>query len=119
FGPWLVAIAHRRIVDRLRRQGRSSARETTLSAEDDETFAAPEANLDESTSAAQTLREAIHRLPPRERQAVELLKLKELSLKEAAAVAGMSVAALKVASHRGIKRLRELLVPARTHDHDT
>ncbi|MGT2467816.1 sigma factor (plasmid) [Mesorhizobium atlanticum] len=28
FGPWLVAIANRRFVDRLRRQGRTRARET-------------------------------------------------------------------------------------------
>jgi len=31
------------------------------------------------------------------------LKLKEMSLKEAAAVSGMTVAALKVASHRALK----------------
>jgi len=119
FGPWLVAIVNRRIVDRLRRQGRAGARETALTDEDHETFAAPEANLDEATSAAQIVREAIGVLPPGQRQAVELLKLKELSLKEAAAMTGMSVAALKVASHRGIKRLRELLASANTHDHDT
>ena len=65
------------------------------------------------------MREAIGVLPPGQRQAVELLKLKELSLKEAAAMTGMSVAALKVASHRGIKRLRELLASANTRDHDT
>jgi len=45
FGPWLVAIAYRRIADRLRRRGRTSARETTLT-DEDETFAAPEANYD-------------------------------------------------------------------------
>ena len=38
------------------------------------------------------LRRAIGCLPPGQRQAVELLKLNELSLKEAAAVTGMSVA---------------------------
>ena len=119
FGPWLVAIVNRRIVDRLRRQGRVSARETTLTDEDHETFAAPQANLEEATSAAQILREAIGCLPPGQRQAVELLKLKELSLKEAAAVTGTSVAALKVASHRAIKHLRELLATANTRDHDT
>jgi RNA polymerase sigma-70 factor (ECF subfamily) len=119
FGPWLVAIANRRIVDRLRRQGRSRARENPLNAEEYETFASIDANLDEATSAARALREAIHRLPPGQRQAVELLKLKELSLKEASAMTGMSVAALKVASHRAIKRLRHILVRSSdTHDHD-
>ena len=119
FGPWLVAIVNRRIVDRLRRQGRVNAHETALNEDDDETFVAPETNRDEATSAAQTLREAVGRLPPGQRQAVELLKLKELSLKEAAAVTGMSLAALKVASHRGIRQLRVLLASRNTRGHDT
>jgi len=44
FGTWLVAIAKRRIIDRLRRQGRTRAREVALDLEH-ETFCAPEANL--------------------------------------------------------------------------
>jgi RNA polymerase sigma-70 factor (ECF subfamily) len=38
-----------------------------------------------------------------------LLKLKEMSLKEASATTGMSIAALKVATHRGLKALRKML----------
>ena len=109
FGPWLVAIANRRITDRLRRQGRSTARETALTAEH-ETFAAPEANYHESMSAARALREAIQRLPQGQRDAIKLLKLQEMSLKEAATTSGMSVAALKVATHRAIKNLRKILM---------
>jgi RNA polymerase sigma-70 factor, ECF subfamily len=45
-------------------------------------------------------------LPAGQRTAIELLKLRELSLKEAANVSGMSVSALKVAAHRAIKSLR-------------
>ena len=48
-------------------------------------------------------------LPPGQRQAVELLKLQEMSLKEASSVSGLSVAALKVATHRAVKTLRGLL----------
>src|SRR5258708_1119219 len=33
FAPWLVAIANRRFIDRLRRQGRTRDRETPLTAE--------------------------------------------------------------------------------------
>ena len=40
---------------------------------------------------------------------IELLKLQEMSLKEAAAVSGMTVAALKVATHRALKTLRKVL----------
>jgi RNA polymerase sigma-70 factor (ECF subfamily) len=48
---------------------------------------------------------AIASLPQGQKQAVELLKLKELSLEEASKVSGKSVAALKVNVHRAIKAL--------------
>ena len=57
------------------------------------------------------LHEAIENLPPDQRQAIKLLKLKEMSLKEAARASGRSVAALKVATHRAIANLRKLLRP--------
>ena len=108
FGPWLVAIANRRVVDGLRRRGRTGARETPLDAEH-ETFAAPEANYHEAASEARALREAVESLPPGQRDAIRMLKLQEMSLKEAAAVSGMTVAALKVATHRAVKSLRKVL----------
>lgn len=110
FGPWLVAIANRRIIDRLRRHTRARSREIELSAEH-ETFLPDAANFQfEDTSADQaTLHAAIAALPPDQREAVSLLKLKELSLKEAALASGRSVSALKVATHRAIKSLRKRL----------
>ncbi len=108
FGPWLVAIAKRRIIDRLRGQGRTRAREVALDLEH-ETFCAPETNLGEADWNKRVLGDAIERLPPGQREAVRLLKLREMSLQQAAAVSGMSVAALKVAMHRALKNLRKLL----------
>jgi len=108
FGPWLVAIASRRVVDGLRRRGRTGARESPLDAEH-ETFAAPEANYHEAASEARALREAVESLPPGQRDAIRMLKLQEMSLKEAAAASGMTVAALKVATHRALKSLRKVL----------
>ena len=109
FGPWLVAIAHRRIVDRLRRQGRARQHETPLAPEH-ETLAATEANYCEMRVDAVALRDAVEHLPPGQREAVKLMKLQEMSLRQAAGVSGMSIAALKVATHRGLKTLRKLLV---------
>jgi RNA polymerase sigma factor (sigma-70 family) len=108
FGPWLVAIAKRRIVDRLRRCGRRAAAETSLGPQH-ETLAASGANLYGILSGRRDLQEAIGRLPAGQRQAVLLLKLRGLSLKEAAAESGLSTAALKVASHRALKALRAML----------
>jgi len=108
FGPWLVAIANRRVVDALRRQGRSGAREVVLET-GHETFAGPQANLAETASDGRALRDAIERLPAGQREAIRMLKLQEMSLKEAAAVSGMTVVALKVATHRALKSLRKML----------
>jgi RNA polymerase sigma-70 factor (ECF subfamily) len=117
FGPWLVAIAQRRIVDRLRRAGRLRRQETPLESQH-ETFTGAEANLSEIAGDEHTLREAIAKLPESQRQAITLLKLKEMSLKEAAAASGSSIAALKVATHRAVRRLRKILGERSARDHD-
>jgi RNA polymerase sigma-70 factor (ECF subfamily) len=108
FKPWLIAIARRRIIDRLRAQGRRRARETFLSPEH-ETFAAPEANLYEAEPNTRALRDAVAQLPDAQRQAVTMLKIEEKSLKEVSAATGMSIIALKVSTHRAVKNLRKLL----------
>jgi RNA polymerase sigma-70 factor (ECF subfamily) len=108
FGPWLVAIANHRLIDRLRRQGRVQSRETALLPEH-ETFPADQANLFEKAVDRRDVAAAVAKLPPAQRHAIRLLKLEERSLKEAAAMSGMSIAALKVATHRAIKSLRKLL----------
>ncbi|WP_051481761.1 sigma-70 family RNA polymerase sigma factor [Paraburkholderia nodosa] len=107
-GPWLLTIAMRRIVDTLRHDGRQAAREVPLD-DEHETLADPTANLMEETTDARVLRETIERLPSGQRDAIRMLKLEEMSLKEAAVASGMTVAALKVAVHRGLKGLRKLL----------
>jgi RNA polymerase sigma-70 factor, ECF subfamily len=110
FGPWLVAIANRRIIDRLRRQIRARSREIELSSEH-ETFVPDAANLHSEGASADSaaLHAAIATLAPDQRLAINLLKLKEMSLKEAAQASGRSVSALKVATHRAIKSLRKRL----------
>jgi RNA polymerase sigma-70 factor (ECF subfamily) len=105
FGPWLATIADRRALDRLRKRLRSAGRETALEPAH-ETFAATPANSESAGLEAEELARALERLPPGQRQALELLKLKEMSLKEASAATGLSITALKVATHRALKSLR-------------
>jgi len=45
-------------------------------------------------------------LPARQREAIEMLKLRELSLAQAAQLSGQSTGALKVNVHRALKALR-------------
>ncbi len=106
--PWLVAICERRAIDRLRRHGRRGGRETPI---DDfrETLAAPGANQGEARVASAELRSAVAELSQAQRTALGLAKLENLPLAEASARSGMSVGALKVATHRAMKALRKRL----------
>lgn len=112
FGPWLAAIAHRRIVDAWRRRGRVDAHESPFDP-DHETLWPTEANLQEEAADARRLREAVEQLPAGQRDAIRMLKLEGMSLQEAAAASGMSVAALKVATHRALASLRKLIAGRR------
>lgn len=108
FRPWLAGVARHRLLDRRRALGRRGARETALG-EEHETIAAVVANGTGPELDGAALRRALAQLPAGQRTAVELTKLRELSVKEAAAVSGMSEGAVKVATHRGLARLRRLL----------
>lgn len=119
FKPWLGTIASRRCIDLLRKRAHR------LRHEFDGMEALPElaghegSPLDEAARAesARTLREAVEILPERQREAVRLLRLKELSLGEAAERSQQSTGALKVAYHRALKSLRKALEPPDTpHD---
>lgn len=106
--PWLAAIAGRRAIDRLRRRGRRQGREIPI--EDVAvTLAASAANQGEARVAAAELRAAVAELPAAQRTALGLAKLQDLPLAEASARSGMSVGALKVATHRAVKALRKRL----------
>ena len=107
YDAWLAALAGRRAIDGLRRRGRQSHREVAdelaLELHPDEHDASAQS---ESAQQASRLREAIATLPPGQREAVEQLGLKELSLEEAALHTGRSSGALKVNLHRALKALR-------------
>jgi RNA polymerase sigma factor (sigma-70 family) len=109
FMPWLLAIVRNRLADGARRYAKTAAREVQV--EDmDVTFAEPATNLPEDISdRVEALHHAVRALPAGQQQAIELLKLQELSLKEAAAASGASVGALKVATHRAMAALRKAL----------
>ncbi|PWT86378.1 MAG: RNA polymerase subunit sigma [Blastocatellia bacterium] len=116
FFPWLFAIVTHRLADAGRRYGRRDAHEVELD-EQDVTFADLAANtVDESVGDVEALEQAIRSLPTGQRQAIKLLKLQELSLKEASAVTGLGIGALKVATHRAMVALRRALRPTANHE---
>jgi RNA polymerase sigma-70 factor (ECF subfamily) len=100
--PWLFAIARNIAADHARRfWSRASWQE--LVAEP------PERPESESPGAAPELAEILENLPPAQREAFSMLKLRGMSLETAAARAGVSVGAMKVRAHRAYKAFRELL----------
>lgn len=108
YDAWLVAIARRRAIDALRSHGRRGRRELH-----DELALDHHPDSDDASAAtdreerARLLRDAIEMLPPGQRQAIEQLGLRELSLSEAAELTGRHAGALKVNLHRALKALRK------------
>jgi len=108
FLPWLRAITVRRAIDALRSHGRRGAREVH-----DETaylnHAEDRPDIYEENSRlteAARLRAAIATLPPRQREAMEIIGLAEHSLEQAASATGSTKGALKVNFFRALKSLR-------------
>jgi len=109
FSPWLAAIAQRRAIDMLRRRKSVSGHEAAQP-EALETFSAPAANQElEAVHSHEEVQELLQHLPQRQREALESVKLREMTLAEASKASGQSVAALKVNTHRALKALRALI----------
>ena len=119
FKPWLNTIASRRCIDLLRRRSRRLQNE--IATEDDmgdQIDGGP--GPDEATARlhdAETLHEAVAGLSLRQQEAIRLLRLNELSLNEAAVQSQQSVGSLKVACHRALKSLKQVLAQKGRH-HD-
>jgi RNA polymerase sigma-70 factor (ECF subfamily) len=102
FRPWIGAIAERRALDRGRGVARGLARNTGLEAAE---HLGAEGDA-EARLASADLRAAVGELPASQRTALQLTKIEALSLAEASARSGMSMGALKVATHRAVLTLR-------------
>lgn len=111
--PWIAAIAKARAIDALRARMRRLKMETPVATEllvnIPDTLRSSESVLSANTS----ITEAMAALPPAQRAAVRLLKIEELSLREAAEASGQSIPALKSALHRAMHSLRSALTGGR------
>ncbi|HQT75773.1 MAG: hypothetical protein B7Z80_01895 [Rhodospirillales bacterium 20-64-7] len=109
FMPFLYGIMRFRGGDAMRRSRRAGARETPIDDVPETSDALTTQSDQHKGLEAGALLAAIARLPDGQRRAIEMTKMQGLSLEEASTTSGMSVAALKVATHRGIQALRKLL----------
>ena len=109
FLPWLFAIARNQIAESARRYARRAVNEVNV-AEIPETYSSDATKNDtEAYGDGEALKAALCTLPVGQQRAIEMLKLKEMTLKEAAAASGMTIAALKVSVHRAMLVLRKAL----------
>jgi RNA polymerase sigma factor (sigma-70 family) len=109
FIPWLLAITRNRLADAARRYARHGAYEVAVDDVDVTFFTESTNTMTTTYGDPDALKDAIAGLPAGQRSAIEMLKLPEMSLKEAAAASGTSVGALKVATHRAMDALRRKL----------
>jgi RNA polymerase sigma-70 factor, ECF subfamily len=98
FMPWLMAIAHSRLVDIVRREARRARFETPLEVEPPSSpgvvLALPELVM------------ALEELPPQQQRVIRMLKVEGMSVREVAGTLGLSVSNVKVMAHRGYGALR-------------
>jgi RNA polymerase sigma-70 factor (ECF subfamily) len=101
FDPWLAGIARYKWIDRLRAAARSAAGELP------ETLSTPDHGA--GITSAIALNGLMATLKPAQAEVIRLVKLEGLSIDEAAARTGQSVALVKVNIHRGLGRLATLV----------
>ena len=99
FTPWAYAVARYKLVDHFRRTG---ARRTVPLEDAGELLAD---GGPEEGAVRRDLGKLLNTLPERQRQVMVEVKLAGHSVEEAARRAGMSVSAVKVSIHRGLKAL--------------
>ena len=107
--PWLAAIVVRRSIDATRKRGRIGRNEV-FNEVAYETFADPRANVPLDADTSRTLARMTEGLSRGQKEAIEVVKIKEMTLAEASVVSGQSIALLKVNVHRAMKKLRLNLV---------
>ena len=104
FTPWLYAIARYKMIDCLRRRSHHEALNDPFD-DEAEWLSADDANAGASNK---DLDKMLASLPASQRLSIQHTKLDGWSVAEAAAMTGMSVSAIKVGVHRGMKALAEM-----------
>lgn len=113
FAPWFYAIASSRMIDVIRRERRIESRQiaTDVLPEPASQEAAGRDDIDVGAIHA-----ALAALPPRQREVISRMKLRDESVREVAGGLGMSESAVKITAHRGYQALKRLLRGTRRED---
>lgn len=101
---WIHAIARYRLIDHWRREKRRG-----ISVPIDDATSLFEASDAEESDARTDAAALLAKLPPKQRDAIRLVKLEEKSIKEAAQLTGWGESDIKISIHRGLKKLAQLM----------
>lgn len=101
---WVYAIARYKLIDHFRRT-RTTGKSIPVD-EVDDLFSSDVADASDPARDVATL---LAKLPAKQRLAIQLVKLEELSVKEAAQRTGMTESDIKISIHRGMKKLSALV----------
>jgi len=114
FRPWLLQIAHHRVLNELRRRSRKPL---PGAADSDRLAVLPDPGPEPSAEVwrefrRSAVREALEQLPPPQRQALGLAFFEDLTHEQVAAVLNLRLGTAKTRIRAGLQRLRSQLSPA-------
>lgn len=105
FLPWIAAVARHKLIDHVRKSGRRVHVELDedLMSDDDRAHDLP------AELARRDVEVLMAQLPKDQARAITLHKLHEQSVEDVSAATGKSASAVKVAVHRGLKKLQAMV----------
>jgi len=106
FMPWIAGIARNRLADHARRYVRRQAFDQAASDLAEVFSSTPGQTHAEGVVNLMSVRRAMDGLTTGERDAFEMVRLRQMSLAEAAETRGSTVGAIKVAVHRATLKLK-------------
>ena len=109
FMPWIAAIARNRLADHARRYKRRQALDQATTDLAEVFSSTPGQSHAEGVVNLMSVRRAMTDLTEGERKAFELVRLREMSLADAARAGNTTVGAMKVAVHRASRKLRQAI----------
>ncbi len=104
--PWVRTITRNAVIDQARRRARALRRSSHVEPEE---IPVDPPELPGSDRLSPAIEQALEQLPAAQREAVWMLKIDGLSVREAAERARVTSGALKLRAHRGYRSLRDLL----------
>lgn len=105
---WIYAIARYRMIDHFRRHKRRGGDHIPI----DDAPALFTAAEDEASDAKRDVMRLLDTLPAKQREAIQLVKLDGMSVRDAAQRLNLSESDVKVSAHRGLKALMKLMADA-------